>query len=153
MVDVDGERSDGEKRKSPVESDVVGEQGEKQVCGKAVPDDFEPPPSILGIRRDNSDDSEDDCETQVARTEMERDFAFLDMKEKFVGQGAGNTRRVILTIRQLRRVMVAKESLFKFGTFIPRSEREADAAPEVPRSPVASGARPGLAQVEGAEHV
>ena len=29
--------------------------------------------------------------------------------------------------------MAAKESLFKFGTFIPRSEREADSSPEAPR--------------------
>ena len=29
--------------------------------------------------------------------------------------------------------MAAKESLFKFGTFVPRSEREADASPEPPR--------------------
>ncbi len=41
--------------------------------------------------------------------------------------------RVVLTVRQLRRVMAAKESLFKYGTFVPKSEREADASPEAPR--------------------
>ncbi len=39
----------------------------------------------------------------------------------------------ILTVRQIRRIMAAKESLFKFGTFVPKSEREADASPEAPR--------------------
>ncbi len=45
----------------------------------------------------------------------------------------GNTIRIVLTTRQLCRVMAAKESLFKSGTFVPRSEREADASPEAPR--------------------
>jgi hypothetical protein len=29
--------------------------------------------------------------------------------------------------------MAAKESLFKFGTFVPKSDREADSSPEAPR--------------------
>ena len=48
-------------------------------------------------------------------------------------QFENRSRRVILTIRKIRCVMAAKESLVKFGVFVPRSEREADASPEAPR--------------------
>jgi hypothetical protein len=42
-------------------------------------------------------------------------------------------RPITLSPRQLRRVMAARETLFKFGTFVPRNDREANASPEAPR--------------------
>ncbi len=40
---------------------------------------------------------------------------------------------VLISKRVLRRVMAAKESLFKFGTFVPRNDREAESSPEAAR--------------------
>jgi hypothetical protein len=40
---------------------------------------------------------------------------------------------VLLTKRVLRRIMAAKESLFKFGTFVPKNDREAESSPEAAR--------------------
>ncbi len=40
---------------------------------------------------------------------------------------------VLLSKKVLRRVMAAKESLFKFGTFVPKNEREAESSPEAAR--------------------
>ncbi len=60
-------------------------------------------------------------------------FGVLDIEGDSQGVDKGRTSRAILTVRQLRRIMVAKESLFKFGIFVPRSEREAEASPEAPR--------------------
>jgi hypothetical protein len=40
---------------------------------------------------------------------------------------------VLLSKRVLRRIMAAKESLVKFGTFVPRNDREADTSPEASR--------------------
>ena len=40
---------------------------------------------------------------------------------------------VLLSKRVLRRIMAAKESLFKFGTFVPRNDREAESSPEAAR--------------------
>ncbi len=46
-------------------------------------------------------------------------------------QGSSAPSRLVrLSQRVLRRVLPAKESLFKFGTFVPTNEREADALPE-----------------------
>jgi hypothetical protein len=42
-------------------------------------------------------------------------------------------RPITLSPRQLRRVMAARETLFKFGTFVPRNDQEASASPEAPR--------------------
>jgi hypothetical protein len=42
-------------------------------------------------------------------------------------------RLVLLSQRVLRRVMAAKESLVKFGIFVPRNDREANQSPEAPR--------------------
>ncbi len=39
----------------------------------------------------------------------------------------------LISKRILRRVMAAKESLVKFGTFVPRNDRQADASPEASR--------------------
>ncbi len=55
--------------------------------------------------------------------------------------GRGNVSRsafpvrkiVLLSQRVLRRVMAAKESLFKFGTFVPKNDREAESSPEAAR--------------------
>ena len=100
---------------------------------KTVPDDFDHPPPILENNKSGSDDSDDDGTGHLARGELELDFSLLGIKEEDLTGGSGKGTRTILTIRQLRRVMAAKESLFKFGTFIPRSEREADSSPEAPR--------------------
>jgi hypothetical protein len=100
---------------------------------KVVPDDFDPPPPILEDNQSDSDEGDDGGEGHLARGELELGFSFLGIKEEDFTRGAGKVTRTILTIRQLRRVMAAKESLFKFGTFIPRSEREADSSPEAPR--------------------
>jgi hypothetical protein len=40
---------------------------------------------------------------------------------------------VLLSQRVLRRVLAAKESIFKFGTFVPKNDRQADSSPEAPR--------------------
>jgi hypothetical protein len=42
-------------------------------------------------------------------------------------------RPVLLSTRQVRRVMAARETLFKFGTFVPRNDRELNASPEASR--------------------
>jgi hypothetical protein len=42
-------------------------------------------------------------------------------------------RRAIMSVRQIHRVMAAKESIFKYGTFVPRNDREANASPEAAR--------------------
>jgi hypothetical protein len=38
-----------------------------------------------------------------------------------------------MTCRQIRRVLSAKESIFKYGTFVPKNDREANMSPEAPR--------------------
>ncbi len=40
---------------------------------------------------------------------------------------------MLLSKLVLRRVMAAKESIFKFGTFVPRNDRQADSSPEASR--------------------
>jgi hypothetical protein len=50
-----------------------------------------------------------------------------------VGSTRDSPRRIILSIRQLRRVLTARETLFKFGIFVPKNDREANASPEAPR--------------------
>jgi hypothetical protein len=57
----------------------------------------------------------------------------LRVEENDPGCGKREGTRIVLTVRQLRRIMAAKESLFKFGVFVPKSEREAEASPEAPR--------------------
>ena len=42
-------------------------------------------------------------------------------------------RKIFLSPRTLRKVLVAKETLFKFGTFVPRNEGEAQRSPEASR--------------------
>ncbi len=42
-------------------------------------------------------------------------------------------RKVLLSQRTLRKILVAKETLFKFGTFVPRNEHEALRSPEASR--------------------
>jgi hypothetical protein len=49
-------------------------------------------------------------------------------------QGFSPLRRVVLlSLRTLRRILAAKESLFKFGTFVPKNDREVDSSPEATR--------------------
>jgi hypothetical protein len=105
---------------------LASDEGENQDGGrKAVPDDLEPPPPTLGINEDDSDDSDGDMTDHLTRGVVGRVSAFLGGEEKSTTKRAGKSTRVVLTIRQLRRIMTAKESLFKFGTFVPRSERGA----------------------------
>jgi hypothetical protein len=148
-------RSSSTERLEP-ESKEKGEQldckeGEQEQLHKPIPDDFDPPPPSLGDKKEDSD-SEDDFATELMREvgtssrtrertrkaggvptsvdhgiEMEVENQALRKDSRVVFS------RVVLTVRQLRRVMAAKESLFKFGTFVPKSEREADASPEAPR--------------------
>ncbi len=76
---------------------------------------------------------EDECE-DGGQMKLEDACIAVAIRGRRAGQDeSGKAVRVILTVRQLRRVMAARESLFKFGTFVPRSEREADASPEAPR--------------------
>jgi hypothetical protein len=42
-------------------------------------------------------------------------------------------RPVVFSPRQLRQVMATRETLFKFGTFVPKNDREANSSPEAPR--------------------
>ena len=39
-------------------------------------------------------------------------------------------RRIFLTVKTLRRILNSKESIFKYGVFVPRNDNEADASPE-----------------------
>jgi hypothetical protein len=120
----------GESERKALASDK-GENRDGE--SKAVPDDLEPPPPTLGNNEDDSDDSYGDMTDHLTRGVVGRVSAFPGGEEKSTTKRAGKTTRVALTIRQLRRVMAAKESLFKFGTFVPRSEREAESSPEAPR--------------------
>jgi hypothetical protein len=40
---------------------------------------------------------------------------------------------ILLSQRVIRRVLAAKESIFKYGTFVPKNDREADSSPEASR--------------------
>ena len=42
-----------------------------------------------------------------------------------------NPRLVLLSKKVLRKILAAKESIFKFGTFVPANDREADSSPEL----------------------
>ncbi len=50
-----------------------------------------------------------------------------------LGFGASPKQMVFLSQRTIRKVLAAKETLFKFGTFVPRNESEALRSPEAPR--------------------
>jgi hypothetical protein len=39
-------------------------------------------------------------------------------------------RKVLLTVKTIRRILNAKESIMKYGVFVPRNDGEADASPE-----------------------
>jgi hypothetical protein len=39
-------------------------------------------------------------------------------------------RRIFLTVKTLRRILNSKESIFKYGVFVPRNDNEADVSPE-----------------------
>jgi hypothetical protein len=65
----------------------------------------------------------------------------LSSKRKFPGYGTMQTQRVdgiggnvkTLSSKILIRILKAQESMFKYGTFIPKSDREAEQSPEAPR--------------------
>jgi hypothetical protein len=128
-----GLSSDG----SRLEAEVIEEKGEQlekeeksadEDKPDSFPDGFEPPSSIYDLG-DNDPDSDDDPEAMAVR----QAFAGFSVGDGANHKKKGIANRLVLTTRQIRRVMAAKESLFKFGTFVPRSEREADASPEAPR--------------------
>jgi hypothetical protein len=73
---------------------------------KLVPDDFAPLPSSID-RGDDSDDDDPESDLQMGR--VERRFGDLDIAG---GEMHNGSKRVILTIRQIRRIMAARESLF-----------------------------------------
>jgi hypothetical protein len=50
--------------------------------------------------------------------------------ETIVNETVPASRNVFLTPKVLRRILLAKESLFKFGTFVPKNETEALRSPE-----------------------
>jgi hypothetical protein len=54
-------------------------------------------------------------------------------KSSFVDKTRAFTRRCLMSLRQIRRVLSAKESIFKYGTFVPKNDREAGLSPEAPR--------------------
>jgi hypothetical protein len=95
---------------------------------RQVPEDLDPPPPALGKNPDDSD-SEDDFAVGVGTLASET----LGVAEGGLTCDSKNVHRVVLTVRQLRRIMAAKESIFKYGIFVPRSEREAELSPEAPR--------------------
>jgi hypothetical protein len=47
-----------------------------------------------------------------------------------IGDSGVSWRKVFLSVKTLRRILNAKESIFKFGVFVPRGDKEADASPE-----------------------
>jgi hypothetical protein len=65
----------------------------------------------------------------------------LSVKRKFPVCGTMLVRRVTdlcgevktLSAKTITRILKAQESLFKYGTFIPKSDREAEQSPEAPR--------------------
>jgi hypothetical protein len=92
---------------------------------KTIPDDFDPP-SLTLDRGGEEADSDDESQTAI----VQRSFGNLQING---GKDTHLVRRTVLTVQQLRRVMAAKESLFKFEIFVPRSERNTEASPEAPR--------------------
>jgi hypothetical protein len=52
---------------------------------------------------------------------------------KLTSETFSRVRKVLLSQRTLRKILVAKETLFKFGTFVPRNEHEAQLSPEASR--------------------
>jgi hypothetical protein len=109
------------------EAKEQGEQLDRR--DKPVPDDLEPPPSLLlGVNKDDPD-SDEDSSAGIGN----QIFTALRIEDNYPDPGKCERTRIVLTVRQLRRIMAAKENLFKFGVFVPRSEREAKASPEAPR--------------------
>jgi hypothetical protein len=105
-----------------------GEKPDSESKPVPLPDDFDPPPPFHDGKDDDSD-SEDGPDIMMVREALGN--VRIDGGARHKQKGAST--RIVLTVRQIRRVMAAKESLFKFGTFVPRSERKADASPEAPR--------------------
>jgi hypothetical protein len=107
-----------------------------------VPDDLNTPNPPLLSRP--ADDDEDDPPTlpllllpvRVVPEENDTDTA-PHANGAPAGEAAGSSRdspyRLLLSVRQLRRVLAARETLFKFGIFVPKNDREANASPEAHR--------------------
>jgi hypothetical protein len=77
----------------------------------------------------------------TTRSTQGRVMQLLSVKRKFPVRGTMLARRVTdfcgvvktLSAKTITRILKAQESLFKFGTFIPKSDREAEQSPEAPR--------------------
>ncbi len=74
----------------------------------------------------------DDTAKSLNRRIPDGDFSIgeamiLDQSAGFISE---DVRRVLLTVKTLRRILNSKESIFKYGVFVPRSDTEADASPE-----------------------
>ncbi len=65
-----------------MELEKANDEGENLDGGnKVVPDDLEPPSPILGINKDDPDNSDNGRTNHLARGEIERDFVFLGFEE------------------------------------------------------------------------
>jgi hypothetical protein len=53
-----------------------------------------------------------------------------DFSAGFLSKDTRTRERIFLTAKTLRRILHSKESIFKYGVFVPRSDNEADASPE-----------------------
>ncbi len=117
--DTDDPDSDGE-----VAVGTVGDAGEDQT------DEDDQLESGFQARAEDSGKGE----ATTDGTMDEEQFAVaLNEQAEATDRSTGKSTRIVLTARQLRRVMAVKESLFKFETFVPKSEREADSSSEAPR--------------------
>jgi hypothetical protein len=51
-------------------------------------------------------------------------------EEQLSDEGTLGLRKAFLTVKTLRRILNAKESIFKYGIFVPRNDKDADSSPE-----------------------
>jgi hypothetical protein len=109
-----------------------------------VPNDLNAPPPILPPRpADDDDDDSPLLPLPVLSVRVSPNdgadgssppaISGILSADEDVGSTRDSPRRIILSIRQLRRVLAARETLFKFGIFVPKNDREANASPEAPR--------------------
>jgi hypothetical protein len=82
---------------------------------------------------DGQTDAAKECE-EITATVPEMDSTSMNPDFPVTRPLSGMVRKlVLLSKRVLRRVLAAKESLFKFGTFVPKNDRQADSSPEASR--------------------
>jgi hypothetical protein len=105
-----------------------------------VPEDLNAPsPPILFPHSDDDDEETQGGISQSALVVLPADALTPDRVSPGPPPTTENSssrnspRRLILSIKQLRRVLTARETLFKFGIFVPKNDREANASPEAHR--------------------